>query len=749
MPAFCFNELMNFIISLFRIIKNNIYLCQSKLNMKKAALSISLLAGILATAQINDSTTAKTIDEVIINSIIKKDSEYSNKMPLKAIEDPQVISSVTKSALENQSIFTIDDAYRNITGVQKMWTPTGRAGDGGSFVILRGFPSNNSLRNGLVAPVSTAIDAINIEKLEVLKGPSATLYGSNVASYGGIINRITKKPTQKLGANVTLIGGSYNTYRVQADVNAPLTDDRKLLLRVNTAYTNEGTFQKQDAKNSYLSFTPSLTYNASEKLQFNVEYESFNTRASTEPFFFYLSPSTLGGINNIKDLEAKGLDYKESYIGDDLYTTSRVNNVFGQINYQITDQIKSSTNINSSSSYSDGYSPYFSVGLNATDNSLTVSRFDQSTNGSKSSNFQVQQNFNLDYKFGNGMRNRTVIGFDYLKTKLKQRYEYLNSGAFDTVPALGGDYSGLNVTSLAAAYAIPGNTGIYNVNADTNTYSAYISNVFSPVSRLNVVLGLRYESNDFLGGDIFAVNTPEFNQSAFSPKAGLVYEIVKDKFSVFGNYQNSFKSNGYYTIDQAGTTALSDPERANQFEGGFKTNLLNGKINATVNYYDIKAKNRLVGTGEFTSSFQSVQTQTGEIQSKGVELEVNAYLVKGFSIIGGLAYNDTQDLATGERPNTAGSYWLGNFNASYQFLDGNMKGLGFGLGGNYASDNNVTGDFILNKYFVMNANAFYDTHKFRIGVKVDNFTNEHYYIGYTTANPQKLINAVGTFTYKF
>lgn len=718
--------------------------------MKKTILSISLLAGVFTLAQKKDSADANNIDEVIINSVIKKDSEYSNKMSLKTIEDPQVLSSVSKTVLQNQSIFTVDDAYRNVTGLQKMWTATSRAGDGGSFVVLRGFSSNNSLRNGLVSPVTTTIDAINIEKLEVLKGPSGTLYGSNIASYGGIINRITKRPLQDFGGEVSLIGGSYNYYRAQADVNAPLTKDKKLLFRVNTAYTNTGTFQKENAKNQYTAFTPSLTYNASDKLQFNVEYERYDTRAIGEQFFFYLSPKTLNGINNMKDLEKAGLNYKESYIGDDLYTTARVNNIFGQINYKINDHIKSSTNINNSQSYSDGASPYFSVEYYNASKLYRVSRYDQSTRGSKSSFFQVQQNFNFDYNFANGMRNRTVAGFDFLQTKQRQRFVYLNS-AFELVaPAVRGDiYSNFNGTSLAAAYNIPGNTGIYNVDADTNTYSGYISNVFTPVTGLNLVVGARYESNDFQGGSIFAVETKPFTQSAFSPKAGIVYEIVKDKFSVFGNYQNSFKSNGYFTTDVDGSIALSDPERANQFEGGFKTNLINGKINATVSYYDIKVKNSLVSTGAFTPSFQSVQTQAGKIESKGVELEVNAYLVKGFSVIGGIAYNDSKDVATDRRPVNSGSKWLTNFNASYQFLDGSLKGLGFGIGGNTASENNVTGDFFLPKFVVLNANAFYDTKNFRFGAKVDNFTNEHYWIGFTTANPQQLMNVTGTFAYKF
>lgn len=717
--------------------------------MNKLLICASVLTTVFAFAQEKDSTNTKQIEEVIINNISKKDSDYSNKMSLRAIEDPQVLSSISRVALENQALFTIDDGYRNVNGLQKMWNATGRAGDGGAFVILRGFVSSMSMRNGLVSPVSTTVDAINLEKLEVLKGPSGTLYGSNVASYGGLINRVTKKPTENFAGNVTLMGGSYNTYRAQADINAPLTKDNKLLFRINTAYTNSGSFQKTDAKNSFFAFAPALTYNASDRLQFHVEYEMFNNRAIGEQLFFYLSPDTLGGISNMKDLEKAGLDYKQSYIGDGLYTTSKVNNLFGQINYKINDNIKSSTNINSSSSYSDGFGPYFDAKI--VNNQLYVGRYDQGTRDSRKNWFQVQQNFNFDYTFGNGMRNRTVAGFDFLKTKDRSRFIYLGVGQNlyeGNVIANGGNYTDFNGTAMGNLYADPSNLSNYDINADLNTYSGYISNVFTPITGLNLVVGLRYESNDFQGGKVWVNDTPEYKQSAWSPKAGLVYEIVKDQFSVFGNYQNSFKSNGYFTYNQAGDIKLADPERANQFEGGFKTNLINGKINATVSYYDIKAKNYLVTEG-YTPNNIAIQNQTGQIHSKGVELEVNAYLVKGFSLIGGIAYNDTRDVETGLRPTTAGSYWLGNFNATYQFVDGSLRGLGFGVGGNYASDNNITGNFVLPKYFVMNANAFYDAKKFRIGVKVDNFTNQHYWIGYSTANPQKLVNALGTVTYKF
>ena len=182
-------------LPLFRIIKNNIFAIKISF-MKNVLICASMLGSMLSLAQEKkDSTNSKHIEEVIINTLVKKhDTESSNKMPIRFIENPQVYSSIDKRILENENIFTVDDAYRNVTGLQKMWNSTGRAGDGGSYFVLRGFPSQASTRNGVVTPVTSTIDAINVETLEFLKGPAGTLYGSNVASYGGLINRVTKKP---------------------------------------------------------------------------------------------------------------------------------------------------------------------------------------------------------------------------------------------------------------------------------------------------------------------------------------------------------------------------------------------------------------------------------------------------------------------------------------------------------------------------------------------------------------------------
>ena len=96
-------------------------------------------------AEITTADTLKTkkIDEVQIRTFIKKDSEFSNKMPLRAIENPQVYSTIDKIFLQNQQVYTVDDGYRNIPGLQKLWNSTHRAGDGGTYLSLRGFIINN------------------------------------------------------------------------------------------------------------------------------------------------------------------------------------------------------------------------------------------------------------------------------------------------------------------------------------------------------------------------------------------------------------------------------------------------------------------------------------------------------------------------------------------------------------------------------------------------------------------------------
>jgi len=232
---------------------------------------------------------------------------------------------------------------------------------------------------------------------------------------------------------------------------------------------------------------------------------------------------------------------------------------------------------------------------------------------------------------------------------------------------------------------------------------------------------------------------------------------------VFANYQNSFYNVAPAQVadpDGSNPRVKSfEPEQAIQWEAGVKANLIGNKLFATVSYYDIRIKNKVIGDAE--NFYNSVQG--GEIGSKGFELDITANLYKGFSLIAGFSHNETKNLngnegdfynEPGSAPGGQGPQDQVNFWSTYKFSSGMLKNFGLGLGGNYASeyrviDNSVTGAFDLPAYFVLNTSLFYDSERFRFTLNVNNLTDTEYYIGYWSVNPQKPRNIVGSIAYKF
>ncbi|RZJ90887.1 MAG: TonB-dependent receptor, partial [Hymenobacter sp.] len=176
----------------------------SAVGLKTEQQTVTVTAGQAATANFSLAESAAELREVIVsgnrtNKFSRTNSVDVAKMPLKNVENPQVYNTVTKELLTEQLVFTADDATRNVPGLQRMWEATGRSGDGGSYYAMRGFTVQAQLRNGLVGNVTNTIDAVNLEKLEAIKGPSGTLYGSSLTSYGGLLNRVTKRAYDHFG----------------------------------------------------------------------------------------------------------------------------------------------------------------------------------------------------------------------------------------------------------------------------------------------------------------------------------------------------------------------------------------------------------------------------------------------------------------------------------------------------------------------------------------------------------------------
>lgn len=717
------------------------------------------------------NTSGATLQEVSINGrnnkfSVKKSYDVA-KMPLSNLENPQSYSTVTKELAQEQAVFSADQAIKNVPGISTLWSSTNRAGDGGGYFTLRGFSVAASLWNGVSGTVSNTIDATDLERVEVIKGPSGTLYGSTLTSFGGLINRVTKSPYEQFGGNISFSAGSYSFNRASIDLNTPLDSAKKALFRLNASYNYTNSFQDAGYDRRVV-FAPSFSYKVSDKLSFLFDAEILHGKGTTPQLLYFDYNTTIAGIG-VNRADQLNIDYKKSYINNDIASSSDNINFFGQALYKFSDKWTSQTTIASNYSSSDGPQSYFY--LLAGNSSLA--RMVWSINGNATA-LQVQQNFNGDFKIG-GLRNRLLMGLDFTNQRANITFSSYNAtptsqanfytDLFDVVSTIGAvpNYNNFNLANISAKYAANGLASPYKSVYNRYTTSAYASDVLNITDNLLAMASLRvdhFRNNPIYDATTNSYSGQGYSQTALSPKFGLVYQVVKDRVSLFGNYMNGFVNPGYYNAyDPNSATGLvnkiAKPEHANQAEGGVKLDLFNGKLSSTISYYDIQVSN-LLRTDPLHANASS---QDGTQLSRGFEAEVIANPITGLNVVAGYAHNNSKITKStsydeGYRPATAGSPDLANLWISYRLTKGAAQGLGLGFGGNYASDNKVvnnsaSGTFILPAYTVLNSALFYEQHKYRLGLNVNNLTNKKYWIGYTTVDPQMLRQIILSVAYKF
>jgi len=248
--------------------------------------------------------------------------------------------------------------------------------------------------------------------------------------------------------------------------------------------------------------------------------------------------------------------------------------------------------------------------------------------------------------------------------------------------------------------------------------------------------------------------TEGFHQTALAPKLGLVYQLVKDQVSVFGNYMNGFQNMA--PVQQPdGSTLILDPVYANQWEAGIKAEAFNKKLSITASYYNIDIDN---ATRTITLPGETLPTyfQDAKQVSKGVDFELIANPFTGLNIIAGYAYNDNRIVKTSSTTtiNIDGNKAAGapanvaNLWTTYT-LQNKLKGLGAGFGVNFVDKSFFLTDNIvyMPSYTTCNATLFYDQPTWRVGVKLNNITNEKYWDFY--GNSQAPTNLLVSLTLKF
>ena len=663
------------------------------------------------------------------NKFSKKESIYISRLPLKNLENPQVYNTVPKELIQEQMAVDLGSISKNVPGAGiPMLANQGRV-----TFRSRGFETEPNARNGVAGAAFSMIDPVNLERVEAIKGPSATLFGTNVSSsYGGLYNRVTKKPFNGFGGEVAYFGGSWNFNRLALDVNTPVNADKTMLFRLNAATSFEKSFQDYGFTNS-LSLAPSFSYQITDRLSLLLDVEFGQAKGTSVVRF---NPYT--GSNKTQSIADMRFPYKRLFLGNNLAYSTQMMNIFAQFNYKISGQWTSQTIISRARSSINGYI----TALNGrTDSTIRPQVIVGYTTFIAT---DIQQNFIGDFRIGR-FRNRLVAGLDY----------YNNSNSFDrtTVNAPAVNFINPGTKYLTTRNTIdslvPSGTPRTENNGD-NSYAAYVSDVFNINDRLMAMLSLRVDryQNQGVYNIPTAVTTGAYGQTALSPKLGLVYQLVKDRVSLFGSYMNGF-------FNESGSDANGNtfkPEHGNQLEGGIKGDIFDHKLVGTVSYYDIEVKDVL----RTDPKDVNYSIQDGTQQSKGLEVELTAAPVAGLNIVAGYAYNDSKytradSSVQGLRPALSGPANMVNFWISYAFPRGNLKGLGLGFGGNSGSSsyqtNTQTAKIIIPSYTLLDATVFYDQGRFRIGFKVDNLTSEKAWSVRLT--PQAPARFIGSISLKF
>lgn len=671
-----------------------------------------------------------------VNKFSRKESGFVARLPLKNLENPQVYTTVTKALVAEQMAVDLGSVSKNVPGAGVPMI----ANQGRVTFRSRGFETEPNARNGVAGAAFSVIDPANLERLEVIKGPSTTLFGTSISSsYGGLYNRVTKKPYNAFGGEVAYFGGSWNYNRFTADINTPLNTDRTALFRLNAATTFERSFQDLGFTNN-ISLAPSFSYQVTDRLSLLVDIEFGQTKGTSVVRF---NPYT--GSNKTQSIVDMQFPYKKTFLSNDLPYQTQMFNYFIQANYKISDQWTSQTVVSRARSTINGY---ISALNGRTDSTL---RAQVITGYTAFIATDIQQNFIGDFKIGDH-RNRMVVGMDYYNNFSDLDRMHVNN--MPTVNFINPSSSYRITRALVDSLSISA-TPRKEHNSD-DTYAAYISDVFNITKRFVAMASLRVDNYHFNGvynvatGQITGglstggTQTGPFTQTSLSHKFGLAYEVVDDQLSVFGNYMSGF----FNRSGNAKDGTIFKPEHANQLEFGIKADAFNRRLSGTVSYYDIQVENVLRTDPEDIN----YSIQDGTQLSRGVEVDITANPFPGFNIVAGYAYNESKYTradasVNGLRPALSGPAKIFNFWLSYRIMNGGLKGLGAGFGGNIGSSsyqtNTQTAKIIVPPYQTFDATIFFDQTKYRIGLKVDNLTSEKMWsVRLTPQPPARFIGSV-------
>ena len=731
--------------------------------MKKQLVTLGLLfTAISFSAQMKnseaDTIRIQTIEDVNLHKTgnPNKAKPLSTKSNLSVMETPQPITIVTHEIIEQQQAKQLSDVIKNVNGI---YLTSARGGSQDSFGG-RGFTfgNDNIFKNGARVNSGVFPEVSGLERVEVLKGSNAMLYG-NVGP-GGIVNLITKKPKFEFGGAVGFSAGSWNSYKPTVDIYGPLS--KNIAFRVNGAYEYAESFRDLvESKKNY--FNPSFLFNLSENTQLIVEgdylYHTF-----TPDFGIGSVTDNATGISRL----ATEIDRNQFLGASWQYQTNQQATTDVILNHKINNN----WSLNAVASYQNYTKDYFSTervqwGYNS-NNNLNPSWIRPVGRTYNEQNYtSLQVNLNGEFKTGN-VAHKLLVGTDGDFGQADSYTFKLSSTTLGTL-LLNDPSTWTNEGTMPTA------DKTYRRRIPTKRFGVYAQDLVELTKSLKVLAGIRYsyltngESSDkiFLPNNPVAATSAKTEDHAFSPKVGLIFN-PNENISVFATYTNSFVPNTGTTVN---FEALK-PSTVDQYEIGIKKNVFNNAVAINLTAYQIVNNNnyttaRFKADGVTQNSDSNLKEFAGKVRSRGVELDITGNPLTNLSLIGGISYNNAVYTETPDISGYVENQRLvrtpavtANASVFYTFTDF-VKGLRIGATAFYTGDRKagwndtksqtqVTRMIDVEGYTTVDCSVGYEWKKFMIQGRVGNLfdvVNYNVHENYSV-NPIIPRNYYFTLTYK-
>ncbi|VVN66878.1 Catecholate siderophore receptor Fiu [Pseudomonas fluorescens] len=517
---------------------------------------------------------------------------------------PQAIDSVKT---ENLRSYGTNDLGQALSGIPNVSSGADTRFDS---LRIRGFDASNDFYlDGIRDDSQYVRDLHNIERIEVLKGPAAVLYGRG--GQGGIVNRVSKLPTAGYKSSIEAQGGSNDMRSLYADLSTDPSDN--ISLRLNMGNQDNNSF-RDDVSGSRQLFAPSMSWQLTPELNWLVQYEY--SRYNRTP------DRGVPGVNGRPADVSRSTTYGD---GRD-YIDDKTQSLRSKLAYELNDnwQLRQTLGVFKLDSDFDNT---YQTAYTRLNNSVTRQRWQQDLN-----TLNIFNNVELEGSFSTyGLEHRLLTGIELGS----QRRDPKLYSAGVTVPALD-----LNQPNRHLSH-----TGRMNVSSNNHTEvesrAIYVQDQLRLNDQWQVLAGVRY--------DMFEVSTKnkltniqqEVDSRKASPRFGLVWTPL-EHHSFYASWSKTFSPAGGgligITPNAAGSVNDLSPELTKQKEIGVKSDWLDDRLSTTLAVYELELYNRRTSD----PLDRTITLLSGLQRSRGVELTATGKIVGNWSVRGGIGVQDAK-----------------------------------------------------------------------------------------------------------